>query len=1578
MLNREAPAFRIDGIMPLLPSPLRGFLLTAVCSLLLVPAQAGEASSPALREELCLNGEWDFTIDGGTPGTKVRVPGSYTGLRKVGGQEYVDLWDYPVEWEGKGGTYRRTLDLPSGMRGRRVSFWCGGSRFVTTVKVNGKEAGTHEGSETPFEFDITEALKEGPNTIEIRIDPKQLDSEDVNSSRRGIWGDLFLKAHGDLRVTDDTFVTTSVERKSIACRADVRNEGRIPANFSLVCEVLDAGGKVVRTFRGAGGTLQPGASGVFEASSPWENPRLWSPDDPYLYRLRITLLDPSGKPVDEWTTRFGFREISWKGPKLLLNGRELFLRGTGDHTEGDIESSPGYLRLWIRELKKEGVCFMRLHTMVKSANVFDVADEEGFLLEAEAPHHFRLPTPERAALNVERLVRSYRNHPSVLVWSVSNELHWKGIPEPGQLIALCHRLDPTRPAFASDFSGWSILGDVIGHHYNTFQVFDEWEKFGPEKPMIWDEFGWIWPWDRPVTTGPSGYEYSSQDRSGAGLWNDGSEEIRAGIEFFEEGRNFAGSNHRISVWCPWDYSQNFHRYQPFNNFQPLKPDAPATEGLPGLHPKVIKPGCSFVNIWDPTLPEWEPNPGYDLIAPFLRNVRYADKEARETAFFGGEELLRHTGVTYDDLRPCEEIACLVETLAGKVLSERKIPANLSPGDRQENLLLRWALPGITEATPVKLVRECRLGGKTVNRWIEEATLYPHLTPDLVPSISGKKLAVEDPSLASWLQGRGFSLTDPAHAEVLITSEDKPDSLGFLSRGGRILRMTSAGGIRNGSAYHVLGSARVAGRNLATCTPATSPSEGTSFYADLLGENDHACISGQRLLELNVRAIPLRRPAKPSPDKTPSPLRLIPVIRSGQNEWFAASPEDGQEIREIKKGDKSLSLRWNLRKLRWHRIAPPNSRSTSPITTTGAAIPNFSSVTALGVSLTGAEGSGEVVRFLDFTATGDVPPAAHIPLNGAPHRLLAGLGQEQFTFWRGGSSSGILPVPADGGNVRVILQGDKDGNGAALAEFPSGDGDLLVSTLRLGDTLDREPAAQWTLRNMLEYLATYRPAEGNIETGVAAGPRWSAFLGKLGLVAKPLPQTGEWNLHGMGRVILDLGTPGIAEACRRNASGLAEFVRGGGTALVLGTDDNGIGLLRSLTGKPLRLTDPFLGVRDACIKAPVSWTRRSTPPVQLEVYDQVMTHQPFEANLDPLLAGIANRSLDWGGVPMFSRGIEIEGMDPVMASPGHSILISNWKVPLVQPVKGLFREYIHAVHDMRQNSWFVNRDPVLLRVNEGKGSWILCQLDLPAGGEAGQRLGTQLLTNLRAPLRHPTRFQEEDRTFDPVPQRDQLRRFAAMQGQIAPGRRQFYGTPDPLPAYFRNTFADKQRVMVNEGQPTALLLGDPLLLLAAPGIVEELRGSYRTEIHPKPLGDTTGLTAALPGILAGHHWNTLLLASGSGDLRPANGKSPGTAEFEANLEKTLTALKAAADKVYWASIVPMSAEGGDAAKEEALAAEYNAAAERVCRRLDVYSINLGQILEQAAPGYSKRPGRKLSPDEAKEAGKKIASALKFLG
>jgi len=172
-----------------------------------------------------------------------------------------------------------------------------------------------------------------------------------------------------------------------------------------------------------------------------------------------------------------------------------------------------------------GVNFARMHIYPRHKALYDAADEVGFLIEAEAAFHFVVPEKESTwKMHLNNLVRSQRNHPSVFIWSVSNELRWRGGGEHKALIDYVKTLDTTRPVFASDFSLESRHGDVLGHHYNPETVFDEWAEYGPDKPMIWDELGSVWQKERPLYNGTAGYEASSQDWA-TGMWRDGYDQI---------------------------------------------------------------------------------------------------------------------------------------------------------------------------------------------------------------------------------------------------------------------------------------------------------------------------------------------------------------------------------------------------------------------------------------------------------------------------------------------------------------------------------------------------------------------------------------------------------------------------------------------------------------------------------------------------------------------------------------------------------------------------------------------------------------------------------------------------------------------------------------------------------------------------------------------------------------------------------------------------------------------------------------------------------------------------------------------
>jgi hypothetical protein len=145
--------------------------------------------------------------------------------------------------------------------------------------------------------------------------------------------------------------------------------------------------------------------------------------------------------------------------------------------------------------------------------------------------------------------------------------------------------------------------------------------------------------------------------------------------------------------------------------------------------------------------------------------------------------------------------------------------------------------------------------------------------------------------------------------------------------------------------------------------------------------------------------------------------------------------------------------------------------------------------------------------------------------------------------------------------------------------------------------------------------------------------------------------------------------------------------------------------------------------------------------------------------------------------MFDQGIEVAGMDPVDIAGPARVLVSNWRIDWSLPPFG--GEYTNAGKDLREAYWFINRDPVLLSVQAGRGQFVLCQLHLSRGGDAGRRVVRALLTNLGCAIGVPTNFAPADATFDLSPQRAQQERLARVRQLLGPIRRQYYGSPPEL-------------------------------------------------------------------------------------------------------------------------------------------------------------------------------------------------------
>ncbi len=1545
----------------------------------------------ALRPSVCLDGLWDFKSHVDTTWTHILVPGSYTGVRKMWGGEVWDCWDYPERWEEKGAEYKRSFTVPTYMQGKNITFYCGGSAHHTKVYVNGHFAGESYDAWIPFEFDITKFLKKGPDEliVEITDEPSKLFS-DLRTHLRGIWRDTRLNAYGDLSVTRDAFITTSVQKKRITVSIPVVNHTSSGKHFFVRYFVTDTDGKVVFSFDGGWHRIAGRDTLTIQTQSSWQHPHLWFPYDPYLYHLHTILYNEKMQPADHNKIRFGFREITWQGPHLYMNGQEMFLHGHGGHAEGDLMESRAFYRTWFGNLKKRGVDYMRLHNGPKDAVLYEVADELGFLLEAEPAFHFEVPKDTAFALkHLGGMVKLLRNHPSVIVWSVSNELRWRGGGEKKYLIDYVHSLDTTRPVFASDFTLQSRFGDVVGHHYNPKTVFEEWKEYGPDKPMIWDEMGSVWQHDRPMGNGTAGYEVSAQDYA-TGLWYDGYEQILQDIEGSIDGKMINSEPHRPNIFIPWDLSYNFFRFQPVNKDRPMKLHWDNYDTC-GIKISKIKPAATTVNIWDPTLPVMEPNPGFYIFSKHLMQVRFLGED-RKVAWFGGIKLTRTGKLYYEDLRPADTVDCRVESPEGLIYWEKKVPFAIRPGEIRDQVSFTFQLPEVDKVTPVKLVREFRYRNKPGYRHEENMTVFPALDVSGI-DLHGLKIGVIDPNkpLQLLLEHVGIPFRNLKNRKeihykdidmLLTTGISRPDNniISFMKKGGRWVSFAT---IRPKGNDKTLKQVSRVTENFDGKTgevtdnkPFVSSSSGLVWKVRLAGK-DMVNIAKNILVDQYSKLIMHTGSGKNIPFFTvfdgkylAHPDRGRIVLRYEYAGWNKKLP--------AKAYVKSVRVLLQDAKGQWyvsdnaHKIMPWKRRGMVTLdlsdmqwrpfrfddhTVNQNKQPDFSCVTGAGILVNPEQSVGHDLILSKMVFQGEALPSARIPLNGSRHLLLQDMDQRYFTWWRGGSAGMILNPPYGKISCRNILLGNKDGVGSALYEVFAGKGLGVVTALNIPGQTEKEPAAARMFKNIIEYAAGYRPAGTMAGTMLWSGKEIKDLVDTTGLV-----YTQDGDLTNVRNLIIDGRDASVLKKVSARLDRIKVFVRNGGHVWIQQVDKKSLPVFRQLVAGDLQLTDPFRGQRSHCVKAAVSWTLRHTPKTPVEYYDSILIPQPFEPNLDPLLTGLANRDLTWGGRKMFDKGVELKGMDPVDPAGKVHILISNWGIDWSQP--DLFGEYTHEAQDWQRATWFINRDPVLLKVDAGSGYYLINQLDFFAGGEKGTRLLAQLLTGMGCAIGIPAYLPGVKQSFDLAPNLDQLRRFAKTNPLLPPAQRIYYG---PSPELTGTVFPSRSRENV---MPTVLMLGDSLLNPYMPAIRKELQTHYEL-FKSDPVQTTSDLLYHLENRTGTQRWNTIVISVGMGDVRKENGRNRVSPEkFQQNLKLIVAHLKKTGAKLYWITLFPVS---GIAYDDHDLVV-YNESARRIMDSNGVYTIDLYDFVKKSFPEWQ----NVWTQGVWDEIGKQVADGIKHFG
>ena len=660
--------------------------------------------------------------------------------------------------------YRTNVKVPSEYAGRGFVLHFGGTSYIAAVFVNGKYCGGRKSVLVPWDCDISSAVRPGAvNVIVVAIktfryafDPTGRGGKSVQAMQHfpsavfrnvAFTDAIFPSTKGEgpgdatglvfpvtLRVTgpqytSDAYIRTSVAGKNITVDVEVTNSARTARTVDVTCEAVDdKTGKVAKAVGAAKITVAAGATAKTQLSAAWADAKLWWPErNANVYRMRTTLSDGK-ETVDVREDTFGFRELTWEGRHTLLNGIRWHFWNWVD--VGPAESD----EQWLANYEAENNRFHRIshdhsRRFGHREKALEFLDRQGIPGRLSTcidgmfiTHNLENPiTWKNFQDHVRQVVLAYRNHPSIIQWSLGNEmvlitgrLRFRRVynaieQESAKLSGIAAELDPTRRSYQD---GGGDLGGLI--------------------PMNCQHYTWVRGSGFPAKA----YAYQVDDKPvlprGSGSFQDiyqwnGRTPLVLGEVFYH-----AGDVGKVA----WVGGPGVYRGKPQADAAAAKYVRIAIEGA-----------------------RWQDATG---ICPWVRGLGGASRSFAERAvfvkehnvcFYGGTVLSRTIGV-FNDGRRAQPLTVRWTLGAYSIMAASgKKTYNIQPGRHVEDTI-RIDLPSVTQRTDYTLSLQVLAGGRSVFTDTKPISILPK-----APAPRGAAgLAVYDPegSAARWLTARDMT------------------------------------------------------------------------------------------------------------------------------------------------------------------------------------------------------------------------------------------------------------------------------------------------------------------------------------------------------------------------------------------------------------------------------------------------------------------------------------------------------------------------------------------------------------------------------------------------------------------------------------------------------------------------------------------------------------------------------------------------------------------------------------------------------------------------------------------------------
>ncbi len=466
-----------------------------------------------------LNNNWRFYLGNASGANAISFNDSASGWRKLnlphdwsieqsfdqnspggGGGGYLD---------GGIGWYRKTFLLPKSVSGKRVTIQFEGIYMNSTVWINGQLLGTRPYGYSTFEYDLTPYINTGktPNVIAVKVNNNQPNSRWYSGS--GIYRNVWVTATNLVHVAycGSFYTTSSVSNSSatVAAAIRVQNHSAQAQKVSVTSTIFDKLGNGISTNASTTVSIDTNSENTFNYTLNVTSPELWSISNPYLYIVK-TKVFADNVAVDSFSSTLGIRSIEINpNTGFWLNGENIKLHGVCMHHDlGSLGSAQNYraLERQVEKLKSFGCNAIRTSHNPPAPELLDICDKLGLVVMDEAfdcwetgknTNDYHLYFDAWAQQDVQDWIRRDRNHPSVVMWSIGNEIPQQGdasgVTVAKELINWVHTDDETRP-ITQALNTQYLLGpllDIVGYNYASGGTYDNDHKNNPKWVIMGSE-----------------------------------------------------------------------------------------------------------------------------------------------------------------------------------------------------------------------------------------------------------------------------------------------------------------------------------------------------------------------------------------------------------------------------------------------------------------------------------------------------------------------------------------------------------------------------------------------------------------------------------------------------------------------------------------------------------------------------------------------------------------------------------------------------------------------------------------------------------------------------------------------------------------------------------------------------------------------------------------------------------------------------------------------------------------------------------------------------------------------------------